>query len=145
MKDDSKYIPKYWETAADGEKVWNYVQQQEGNVTPKKQNPLSYVWSAGKTFPDMLINYFDLANKNLTDKYKHAYINCSAAQNGKGGADVATGISNVWEWYDVKSKANTIDSSEADQYANKIGRLLGTKYPDEDCDEIVKKYIKKYY
>ncbi len=28
-------IPRYWETAADGEKVWNYVQQQEGDVEPK--------------------------------------------------------------------------------------------------------------
>ena len=28
-------IPRYWDTAADGEKVWNYVQQQEGNLKPQ--------------------------------------------------------------------------------------------------------------
>lgn len=72
-------------------------------------------------------------------------INCSAAQKGKGGADIANVVSNLREWNDIKTGANTLDSSKGDNYANKIGRLLGSKYPDGDCDEIVSKYIKKYY
>ena len=32
---EANNIPRYWDTAADGEKVWNYVQQQEGDVNPK--------------------------------------------------------------------------------------------------------------
>ncbi len=63
-------------------------------------------------------------------------INCkmSLQQNnsnqfGKGGADVAKIASDLREWYDVKSGSNTLDSSNADNYANKIGRFLGRKYP----------------
>ena len=40
---------------------------------------------------------------------------------------------------------DTLDRSHADQYANKIGRLLGTKYPNGDCDVIVQNYINKHY
>ncbi len=30
-----------------------------------------------------------------------------------------------------------------DQYANMIGRLLGSKYPKGDCSELIQRYIKK--
>ena len=40
---------------------------------------------------------------------------------------------------------NTLDSSIADNYANKIGRLLGKKYPNKSCDTLIQKYIKKHY
>ena len=46
---------------------------------------------------------------------------------------------------DISSGRNTLDSSQSDQYANKIGRLLGTKYPNGDCDVIVQNYINKHY
>lgn len=80
---------------------------------------------------------------NVTDKYKHALMNCQSAQYGQGGSDIAELFSNLRELYDTKSGANTLDSSEGDQYANKIGRLLGSKYPEGDCDELVQRYIKK--
>ena len=80
---------------------------------------------------------------NFTDKYKHAFRNCNAAQYGKGGADIAKLASDLREWNDVRTGSNTLDSSKGDNYANKIGRLLGSKYPKGDCDALIEKYIKK--
>ena len=88
-------------------------------------------------------NFSDMRKMNVTDKYKHAMMNCSAAQYGQGGADMATLASNLREWNDKRTGSNTLDSSEGDQYANRIGRLLGGKYPKEDCDELIRRYIKK--
>ena len=136
-------IPRYWETAADGEKVWNYVQQQEGNVRPQSQNMFSYGASSMIGGVKTLYNYLTLHPKSYTDKYKHAVINCSASQSGEGGYDLANAFSNFKEDRDISSGGNTLDSSQADQYANKIGRLLGTKYPKGECDEIVQRYINK--
>ena len=138
-------VPRYWETAADGEKVWNYVQQQEGDVIPKGQKPLGYGLSAILGGIDAVNNYQDLKNARYTDKYKHALINCKAAQSGLGGYDLVNVFSNFKEDRDISSGRNTLDSSQADQYANKIGRLLGTKYPNGDCDVIVQNYINKHY
>ena len=139
----SNNIPRYWETAADGEKVWNYVQQQEGNVKPLSQNMFSYGASGVIGGVKTLYNYLTLQPKSYTDKYKHAVINCSASQSGEGGYDLANAFSNFKEDRDISSGGNTLDSSQADQYANKIGRLLGTKYPNGDCGEIVQRYINK--
>ena len=136
-------IPRYWDTAADGEKVWNYVQQQEGNVRPQSQNMFSYGASGVIGGVKTLYNYLTLQPKSYTDKYKHAVINCSASQSGEGGYDLANAFSNFKEDRDISSGGNTLDSSQADQYANKIGRLLGTKYPNGDCGEIVQRYINK--
>ena len=138
-------VSRYWETAADGEKVWNHVLQQEGNVIPKGQKPLGYGLSAILGGIDAVNNYQDLKNARYTDKYKHALINCKAAQSGLGGYDLVNVFSNFKEDRDISSKRNTLDSSQADQYANKIGRLLGTKYPNGDCDVIVQNYINKHY
>ena len=138
-------VPRYWETAADGEKVWNHVLQQEGNVIPKGQKPLGYGLSAILGGIDAVNNYQDLKNVRYTDKYKHALINCKAAQSGLGGYDLVNTFSNFKENRDISSGRNTLDSSQADQYANKIGRLLGTKYPNGDCDVIVQNYINKHY
>lgn len=53
--------------------------------------------------------------------------------------------SNLREWNDMRTGSNTLDSSEGDQYANKIGRFLGSKYPEEDCDELIQRYINRRY
>lgn len=91
----------------------------------------------------MARNFYDMKKMRVTDKYKHAMMNCNAAQYGQGGADIADFASNIREWNDKTTGSNTLDSSLGDQYANKIGRLLGSKYPNGDCDEIVQRYIKK--
>ena len=140
---ETNNIPRYWDTAADGKKVWNYVQQQEGNVIPAKQNKLAYGVSGLTGGAKAIYNFITLRSKPYTDKYKHSLINCNSAQSGKGGYDTIKALSDYKEHDDVSSGGNTIDSSLADQYANKIGRLLGTKYPNGDCDELVQKYINK--
>ena len=137
--------PKYWETAQEGKQVYENVIRNEGYHRPQEQNILKYGNSAIKAIPNMINNYINLKNANLTDKYKHAFMNCSAAQYGKGGEDIAKLASNAREFYDIKTDANSLDSSQADQYANQIGRLLGGKYPNRDCDALIQKYIKKYW
>lgn len=138
-------IPRYWENSADGKKVYDYMLQQEGNFTPPIQRSEFYQLSALKAVPNLIQNYSKLAPQKVTDKYKHAYMNCSAAQYGQGGADVAMLASNLREWYDKKVGKNTLDNSEGDQYANRIGRFLGSKYPEEDCDELIQRYINRRY
>ena len=137
--------PKYWETAQEGKQVYENVVRNEGNYQPQEQNILKYGNSAIKAIPNMINNYMNLKNANLTDKYKHAFMNCNAAQYGKGGEDIAKLASNAREFYDIKTGSNTIDTSQGDNYANLIGRLLGRKYPNGDCNELIQKYIKKYW
>lgn len=88
-------------------------------------------------------NYQNFTPIKMSDKYKHAVINCEAAQYGEGGNDMAKLVSWGKEARDVWTGQNTNDSCASDNYANKIGRLLGTKYPNDDCQVIVKKYIDK--
>ncbi len=135
--------PKYWECATDGKRVYDNVVKKEGNFVSPNQNTLDYAISTIKGGLNILGNFSNVKKMNVTDKYKHAYINCNAAQYGQGGTDIATLISNLREWNDKRKRSNTLDSSEADQYANRIGRLLGGKYPNGDCDELIQKYIKK--
>ena len=136
-------IPRYWDTAADGEKVWNYVQQQEGDVKSQSQNMINYLYSLGAGLGNMYGNYQNFTPIKMSDKYKHAVINCSASQYGEGGNDMAKLVSWGKEARDIWTGQNTEDSSKSDDYANKIGRLLGTKYPKGNCQVIVQKYIDK--
>lgn len=135
--------PQNWESASEGKKAYDNVVRHEGNFTPPDQNIFNYAKSAVQGGMDLISNFSNMRKMNVTDKYKHAMMNCNAAQYGQGGADVATLASNLREWNDKRTGSNTLDSSEGDQYANKIGRLLGGKYPKENCDELIQRYIKK--
>ena len=101
------------------------------------------MYSLGKGIGNIYANYQTIAPIKMSDKYKHAVINCEAAQQGKGGYDIAKLVSWGKELKDVLTGQNTKDSSQSDNYANKIGRLLGTKYPNDNCRIIVQKYIDK--
>ena len=70
-------------------------------------------------------------------------MNCLSSQYGQGGADIADLASNIRETHDRMTGANSLDNSMGDQYANMIGRLLGSKYPKGYCSELIQKYIKK--
>ncbi len=137
--------PRIWESASDGKKVYDDVVKIEGDYNPKNQGLIDYTASAINGTTNLVNNYFPLKDLKVTDKYKHALMNCYASQYGKGGADVAKLASDVREFYDTTTGANTLDNSQGDQYANQIGRLLGSKYPNGDCDELIQRYIKKYY
>ena len=141
----SQIQPKIWESASDGKKVYDDVVKIEGDYNPKNQGLIDYTASAINGTINLVNNYFPLKDLKVTDKYKHALMNCYASQYGKGGADVAKLASDVREFYDTTTGANTLDNSQGDQYANQIGRLLGSKYPNGDCDELIQRYIKKYY
>lgn len=135
--------PQNWDSAAEGKLVYDNVVRHEGNFIPPDQNVFNYAKSAIQGGINLVSNFSNMRKMNVTDKYKHAMMNCNAAQYGQGGTDIATLASNLREWNDKRTGSNTLDSSNGDQYANKIGRLLGGKYPNGDCDELIQRYIKK--
>ena len=137
--------PQIWETAAAGKQVYDNVVRNEGNYQPQNQNMLNYGISAVQGGYNLLRNYFPLKELNVTDKYKHALMNCQPSQYGQGGADIAELASNIRETHDRMTGSNSLDNSMGDQYANMIGRLLGSKYPDGDCNALIQKYIKRKY
>ncbi len=137
--------PRYWTTAAEGKEVYDYVVQQEGKPSLEFQWPVGYIESAGSAALHLKDDYNRLKDQNVTDKYKHALMNCHAAQYGPGGSHAAWLASGAKEMYDKWSGNNTSDASDADNYANEIGRLLGRKYPNANCDELLPPYIKKTY
>lgn len=142
-KQNNNLKPLYWESEEDGKKVYENVVDKEGVASKTKQNILEYLLSAIQGGSYLIENFSDMKKLKVTDKFKHAYMNCNASQYGQGGADIAKLASNLRELFDVRTGSNTLDSSNGDQYANKIGRVLGSKYPNGDCDEIIQKYVKK--
>ncbi len=85
------------------------------------------------------------AQKGINDKYKHAVMNCRAAQNGKKSEDTIAVLSLLKELKDISFGGNTVAESDADYNANILGRRLGRENPEADCDALVQKYIPKYY
>ena len=91
--------------------VYDYVVQQEGNLRQPDQNLLDYTTSAIQGGVGLINDYRRLKPLNVTDKYKHAYMNCRAAQYGQGGEDITEIASNLREWNDKRTGKNTLDSS----------------------------------
>ncbi len=143
MQNVKQIQPQIWESESDGKQVYDNVVKNEGEIEAQNQNALNYGLSAIKGGINMITSFKKLKNSEYTDKYKHALMNCQSSQYGEGGSDIAKFASDIKEWADIKSAGNTLDSSNGDQYANKIGRILGNKYPNGDCDALVQKYIKK--
>ena len=143
--------PVYWDTAEDGRKLMAEILANEGDLTEGKyynpKNIAKYYYSALAAVPQGIYDFAKkrYIDKGETDKYKHAYLNCRASQLGAGGADLMEFFAGQREKSDVESGVNTQDASEGDNYANRIGRYLGSKYPKGDCNEILGKYIKRYW
>lgn len=125
----------------------NVLKQEKGLTHPDIRK-----WMENQNFfdlepihviPGMISDYFKYHPQKINDKYKHAVINCRAAQKGVGGMSIADILSGLKEKRDVLSHKNTVDESALDQEANQIGRFLGIKYPKENCDVLVQKYIQK--
>ena len=146
MSDIESSYPKYWETPEDGLEVYKTVLANEGDKKFKSQNILEYIDSAKRAY-DYITKEKDVLskNKNLTDKFKHAYLNCKGAQMGNGGSDMARVLSYGKELKDLLTGQNKLSESIADNYANLTGRLVGRNNPEGSCETLLEKYIKKYY
>lgn len=92
---------------------------------------------------DLLKNYNKYHNVKMNDKYKHALLSCLAAQQGTGAVLGSSFLAGLKELNDIYSEKNTLEESYEDDRANRLGRLLGFKNPQGDCDEMVSRYIKK--
>ncbi len=141
----AQQYPRYWETAADGKEVYDYVLQQEGDIETEYQDPILYTKGILDSLATMPVDFLTLRHSSLSDKYKHALINCRAAQGGPGATLGAVMASEGKEFWDKITGGNTADSSEADNYANKIGRVLGRKYPKASCERLVGTYVSPTY
>ena len=140
-------IPYNWNRPEEGKRLLDYVIEKEQglserNIVENSRNSLYFNYAP---WAGLVTDYFKYKKLPYNDKYKHAVMNCRAAQYGNGGMLSAQVLSGLKEFYDVKSGNNTTDESEADNYANQAGRFLGYKYPEGDCDEMVGRYIKKWY
>ena len=138
-------IPYNWNRSEEGKRLLDYVIEKEQglskrNIVENSRNSLYFNYAP---WAGLVTDYFRYKKLPYNDKYKHAVMNCRAAQYGNGGMLSAQVLSGLKEFYDVKSGNNTTYESEADNYANKIGRFLGYKYPEGNCDEMVGRYIKK--
>ena len=143
MSDIESSYPKYWNTEKEGKDVYDYVINQIGGEHyPNVQTSLRYFLSLMGASGKMYFDKNKLENQKITDKFKHALINCEATKFGRGGYDAAKFLSALKEKQDVKSKRNTLDESRADDYANKIGRQIGLKYPYGSCVDNLKKIIR---
>lgn len=158
-KHDTTQKPKHENYMADVKKIGNNIWlnaypnlqkaiKQEGNITQEDLKslarrgvftPLLAPLSIAKDFAKFRFT------KNMTDKYKHAYINCINTQRGLMNSMWTENLSGLKEYYDVKSGSNTPIESYEDMDANLTGNFLGIKYPDGDCDELVQRYFKKLW
>ena len=141
----SEIKPRYWETEQEGKHIYeDIVAREGGEIKPEYQSPLPFVKSTLAGGINIVNGYKNLKNKNISDKFKHALLNCKSAQYGYGGHNLASMFSDVKELSDIYiTKQNTVDESNADNYANKIGRLIGTKYPNGNCEDMLEQYIIK--
>ena len=116
------------------------------NVYTNFLHPFSYdIANYAANIGYLMDNYNKIAKERLHDKYKHAYLNCLLAQNGKYGENTADTFSTLKELYDVTFHKNTPEESAQDMAANLIGRYLGKNNPNQNCDDLLKPYISKKY
>lgn len=132
-------------------KVLAEILMEEGGITSKEiaDRARNSHFINGGTIIKLLTDFakyrYNPKYNKTSDKYRHALINCLAAQRGIKDTIRADQASRLREFYDVKSGSNTPEASNEDMQANLIGRFLGLKYPKGDCDELVQRYIKKTY
>ena len=102
----------------------------------------------GKQVYNIYQDYNEFEPLGLNDKFKHAMLNCRAAQRGQTAEDLVTLLSRHKEFFDVNlkpMKKNTWSESIQDSQANALGRALGRTYKDGNCEEMVAKHISRNY
>ena len=82
----------------------------------------------------------------INDKYKHALLNCRAAQRGPLAENLITNLSRLKEFSDVYiTKSNTEQESFEDTQANTFGRSLGRFNKNGNCEEMVQQRYKRNF
>ena len=120
--------------------IEDYGKISEQEIADRTRNSHIIDWKAAF---DLAKNYNKYHDLRLNDKYKHALLSCLAAQQGTGGVLGSSFLAGLRELYDVYSESNTPQESYEDDRANQLGRLLGFKNPEGNCDEMVRQYIRK--
>ena len=135
----------------DMKKAFIEMLRNEGQLTDEEiaNRARNSHFVTGGTIINLLTDFakyrYNKEYNQTSDKYRHALINCLASQRGVKDAIRADQASRLREFSDVMTGSNTQEASNDDMYANLIGRYLGLKYPEGDCDELVQRYIKKTY
>jgi Serum amyloid A protein len=80
-------------------------------------------------------NYKDMRDANWigADKYFHCKANCQAMRRGRYGEGTARAISDIREAYDEYVKGYPTSDVQADQAANRLGRMSAKSSP-AGCD-----------
>ena len=116
-----------------GNKIWDGAYsnlqkaiKQEGNITHEdlkklaRKNGYTPLLAPFPIIKDFASLY---NNKKLTDKYKHAYVNCVNAQKGLMNSLWSANLSGLKEYSDVKLGTNTPIASYEDMDANLTGNF----------------------
>ena len=91
-------------------------------------------------------DYKKYAPMKINDKYKHALLNCRAAQRGPLAENLITNLSRLKEFSDVYiTKSNTEQESFEDTQANTFGRSLGRFNKNGNCEEMVQQRYKRNF
>ena len=146
-------IRKYYDTTGTHEDsmqaVMNYIREKEPEWKMKYFNEEESVGRVTNILNNLDLIYQDYkkyAPMRLNDKYKHALLNCRAAQRGQTGEDLVTLLSRLKEFSDVYiTKNNTPQESFEDTQANTFGRSLGKFNKDGNCEEMVQKRYKRNF
>lgn len=120
--------------------IEDYGKISEQEIADRTRNSHIIDWKAAF---DLAKNYNKYHDLRINDKYKHALISCLAAQRGTGSVLQSSFFAGLKELKDVQSGNNTLEESYEDDRANRLGRLLGFKNPQGNCDEMVSRYIKR--
>ena len=91
-------------------------------------------------------DYKKYAPMKINDKYKHALLNCRAAQRGPLAENLITNLSRLKEFSDVYiTKSNTEQESFEDTQTNTFGRSLGRFNKNGNCEEMVQQRYKRNF
>ena len=158
VKNDKSKLPIYKEIA---NKIWDkYAPKLPGYesgyfagmvksvVDHLRDMDNKNIIDVGKQVYNIYQDYNEFEPLGLNDKFKHAMLNCRAAQRGQTAEDLVTLLSRHKEFFDVNlkpMKKNTWSESIQDSQANALGRALGRTYKDGNCEEMVAKHISRNY
>ena len=148
-------IRKYYQAPKGQEEqvIKDYIRQKEPEWQTKyfdeddenKENTRGIV-DGFNSLKKIYQDYKKYAPMKINDKYKHALLNCRAAQRGPLAENLITNLSRLKEFSDVYiTKSNTEQESFEDTQANTFGRSLGRFNKNGNCEEMVQQRYKRNF